>query len=91
MIVERGIPADHSTIYRWAMRYSRDLLPRFNLRKRVITGRESAWRLDADTHDKLLKALLHQLGTAMTSSACVVALKGGTWRRPLRWTHSLWV
>src|SRR3712207_1845612 len=36
MMAERGISVDHSTIHRWIVRYSPEVLERFNLRKRAV-------------------------------------------------------
>jgi transposase-like protein len=43
MMVERGISVDHATIGRWVVRYSPELLERFNRRKRSV-GRK--WHVD---------------------------------------------
>ena len=43
MMAERGLCVDHSTVHRWVVRFSRQLLERFNRRKRTVTGR---WHLD---------------------------------------------
>jgi transposase-like protein len=43
MMAERGISVDHATIHRWVIRYSPELLKRFNSRKRVVT---SKWHMD---------------------------------------------
>ena len=43
MMVERGISVDHATIHRWVIRYSPELLKRFNARKRAVTAR---WHVD---------------------------------------------
>ncbi|ANY84125.1 integrase (plasmid) [Microvirga ossetica] len=43
MMAERGISVDHATIHRWVIRYSPELLKRFNARKRVVT---SKWHID---------------------------------------------
>jgi putative transposase len=43
MMAERGISVDHATIHRWIIRYSPELLERFNQRKRPVTGR---WYID---------------------------------------------
>jgi hypothetical protein len=43
MMAERGIAVDHATIHRWVVRYSPELLQRFNLRKRAVTGK---WHMD---------------------------------------------
>jgi hypothetical protein len=37
MMAERGIAVDHSTIHRWIVRYSPELLEGFNLRKRAVS------------------------------------------------------
>jgi transposase-like protein len=34
---------DHATIHRWVIRYSPELLERFNSRKRAVTGK---WHID---------------------------------------------
>jgi transposase-like protein len=43
MMAERGISVDHATIHRWVVRYSPELLMRFNARKRAVTGK---WHVD---------------------------------------------
>jgi putative transposase len=43
MMAERGISVDHATIHRWVIRYSPELLKRFNARKRIVT---SKWHID---------------------------------------------
>jgi transposase-like protein len=43
MMAERGIFVDHTTIHRWVIPYSPELLERFNSRKRPVTGR---WHVD---------------------------------------------
>jgi putative transposase len=39
MMAERGISVDHATVHRWVVRYSPELLERFNRRKRAVTGK----------------------------------------------------
>ncbi|MBM1175597.1 IS6 family transposase [Microvirga arabica] len=43
MMAERGISVDHATVHRWVIRYSPELLKRFNQRKRVVTAK---WHVD---------------------------------------------
>jgi transposase-like protein len=43
MMAERGISVDHATVHRWVVRYSPELLERFNRRKRAVT---SKWHVD---------------------------------------------
>ena len=43
MMAERGISVDHATIHRWVVRYSPELLKRFNLRKRSVSLK---WHVD---------------------------------------------
>lgn len=43
MMAERGISVDHATVGRWVVRYSPELLERFNQRKRSV-GRK--WHVD---------------------------------------------
>jgi transposase-like protein len=43
MMAERGISVDHATVHRWVIRYSSELLERFNRRKRAVTDR---WHID---------------------------------------------
>ena len=43
MMAERGISVDHATVHRWVVRYSPELLERFNRRKRAVTSR---WHVD---------------------------------------------
>ncbi|MFC1457397.1 IS6 family transposase [Microvirga arabica] len=43
MTAERGISVDYATVHRWIVRYSPELLERFNRRKRAVTRR---WHVD---------------------------------------------
>jgi transposase-like protein len=43
IMAERGISVDHATIHRWVIRYSPELLQRFNLRKRSVSRK---WHVD---------------------------------------------
>jgi putative transposase len=43
MMAERGISVDHATIGRWVVRYSPELLERFNRRKRPVSRN---WHVD---------------------------------------------
>ena len=43
MMAERCLSVDHSTLHRWVVRFSPQLLERFNRRKRSVTGK---WHLD---------------------------------------------
>jgi putative transposase len=43
MMQERNIHVDHSTVHRWVLRFSPQLLERFNNRKRAVT---SNWHVD---------------------------------------------
>ncbi|MGZ9724282.1 IS6 family transposase, partial [Rhizobium miluonense] len=43
MMAERGLSVDHSTIHRWVVHFSPQLLERFNRRKRCVTGK---WHMD---------------------------------------------
>ncbi|WP_353646083.1 IS6 family transposase [Mesorhizobium sp. WSM2239] len=43
MMAERGLNIDHSTVHRWVVRFSPQLLERFNRRKRTVTGK---WHMD---------------------------------------------
>jgi putative transposase len=43
MTAERGLSVDHSTVHRWVVHFSPQLLERFNRRKRTVTGK---WHMD---------------------------------------------
>jgi transposase-like protein len=43
IMAERGIAVDHATIHRWIIRYSPELLERFNRRKRAVSPN---WHVD---------------------------------------------
>jgi transposase-like protein len=43
MMAERGISVDHATVHRWVVRYSPELLERFNQGKRPVAGK---WHID---------------------------------------------
>lgn len=49
MMAERGLCVDHSTVHRWVVRFSPQLLERFNRRKRTVAGK---WHMD-DTYIKV--------------------------------------
>ena len=38
MMAERGISVDQSTVHRWVIRFSRQLLEQVNKRERAVTG-----------------------------------------------------
>ena len=39
MMAERGLSVDHSSVHRWVVRFSPELLERFNRHKRSVTGK----------------------------------------------------
>ena len=43
MMAERGLSVDHSTVHRWVVHYSPQLLTQFNTRKRPV---QSKWHVD---------------------------------------------
>jgi len=43
MMAERGISVDHATVHRWVVRYSPELLERFNRHKRSVSWK---WHVD---------------------------------------------
>ena len=43
MMAERGLNVDHSTVHRWVVHFSPQLLERFNRRKRTVTCK---WHMD---------------------------------------------
>jgi transposase-like protein len=43
MMAERGLSVDHSTVHRWVVHFSPQLLEHFNRRKRAVT---SKWHMD---------------------------------------------
>ena len=43
MMAERGLSVDHSTVHRWVVHFSPELLQRFHQRKRAVTGK---WHVD---------------------------------------------
>jgi putative transposase len=43
MMAERGLSVDHSTVHRWVVHFSPQLLERFNRRKRGVAGK---WHVD---------------------------------------------
>lgn len=43
MMADRGISVDHAPVHRWVVRYSPELLERFNRRKRAVNGK---WHMD---------------------------------------------
>jgi putative transposase len=67
MMAERGISVDHATIHRWVVRYSPELLKRFNARKRSVTGK---WHVD-ETYIKV-RGQWHYLYRAIDSNGDTV-------------------
>ena len=55
MMAERGISVDHATVHRWVVRYSSELLERFNRRKRAVTGK---WHID-ETYIKVRRRWMY--------------------------------
>jgi transposase-like protein len=49
MMTDRDISVDDATIHRWIIRYSHELLERFNSSKRAVTGK---WHID-ETYTKV--------------------------------------
>ena len=43
MMAEQGLSVDHSTVHRWVVHYSPQLLVKFNVRKRPVLGK---WHVD---------------------------------------------
>ena len=43
MMAKRGVSVDHATVHRWVIRYSPELLERFNRRKRPVSRK---WHID---------------------------------------------
>src|SRR5699024_2258641 len=46
MLTERGVPGDHSTVYRWVQAYGRGLVARHRWYRRVGDWRAQSWRVD---------------------------------------------
>lgn len=46
MLTERGVPVDHSTIYRWVQRYGPELDKRTRWYRRAGEGSAHSWRVD---------------------------------------------
>ena len=46
MLTERGVPVDHSTIYRWVQRYAPELDKQTRWYRRVSAWRAQSWRVD---------------------------------------------
>jgi transposase-like protein len=65
MMAERGISVDHATIHRWIVRYSPELLERFNQRKRAVTGR---WHMD-ETYIKVLGRWMYRMHPRRTAES----------------------
>jgi transposase-like protein len=65
MMAERGVNVDHSTIHRWVVHFSPQLLERFNRHKRSVTGK---WHMD-ETYIKVRG----KLRAAVRKSATVAA------------------
>jgi transposase-like protein len=55
MMAERGISVDHATVHRWVIRYSPELLKRFNLRKRSVSRK---WHVD-ETYIKVRRRWMY--------------------------------
>ena len=75
MMAERGISVDHATVHRWVVRYSSELLERFNGRKRAVTGK---WHID-ETYIKVRKRWMY-LYRAIDSTGDTVEFWFSEWR-----------
>ena len=60
MMAERGISVDHATIHRWVVRYSPELLKRFNARKRALPATGTSMK-HTSRSEAAGWALLHKL------------------------------
>jgi putative transposase len=56
LLLERGLNIDHSTINRWVVEYSPQLLSKFKNRKKIVTN---SWRMD-ETYVKVKGKWLYQ-------------------------------
>jgi len=74
MIAERGISVDHSTIHRWVLRYTPQLLNAFNVRKRPVMGK---WHVD-ETYIKVRGAWMYLYRAIDKSGATVDFLFSAT-------------
>src|ERR671921_2692685 len=61
MMAERGISVDHATIGRWVVRYSPELLERFNRRKRPVSRK---WHVD----EMYINRVLNDLGWELVAA-----------------------
>jgi putative transposase len=55
MMAERGVSVDHTTVHRWVIRYSPELLERFNRRKRPVSRK---WHVD-ETYIKVRRRWMY--------------------------------
>jgi hypothetical protein len=80
MMAERGISVDHATIHRWVVRYSPELLKRFNAHKRAVTAR---WHVD-ETYIRVEASGGISIAplTAMVTRSSSGSASGATWLRP---------
>ena len=46
MMTERGVPVDHTTIYRWVQKYARELDKQTRWSRQVPDWQASSWRVD---------------------------------------------
>lgn len=74
MIGERGVSVDHSTIHRWVVRYTQQLLGAFNARKRPVMGK---WHVD-ETYIKVRGQWMYLYRAIDKSGATVEFLSSRT-------------
>ena len=78
MMAERGLSVDHSTVHRWVVHFSPELLQRFHQRKRAVTGK---WHVD-ETYIKVRGQwmYLYRASTAAVIRLSSISVSTATWQ-----------
>ena len=74
---ERGFDVDHSTIHRWVVHYSPQLVQKFRSIKRTPAGR---WRLD-ETRARLIMSNIHRKCDCQVTTKSTDAILSNSDRR----------
>ena len=84
MMTERGVPVDHTTIYRWVQKYAPELDKQTRWYRQVPDWQASSWRVD-ETYIRVGGRWCY-LYRAITADGQFTSLRSGTWpQRSVSW------
>ena len=84
MMTERGVPVDHTTIYRWVQKYAPELDKKTRWYRQVPDWQARSWRVD-ETYIRVGGKWCY-LYRAITAGGQFTSLRSGTWpQRSVSW------